>query len=138
MSKAEQQQLRRLWGDLASDGRTEEQATHVPDWVNPVLRNAAWQPLSSKPSIDTSDVSSLDQENFKRVVTQRLKKGSIIRVPVASEWGERDLQETFEKVRSPRTLTHPDPHPSRQQPSKGCPVTSPSLDGMARSGVRPT
>jgi len=98
MSKAEQQQLRRLWGDLASDGRTEEQATHVPDWVNPVLRNAAWQPLSSKPSIDTSDVSSLDQENFKRVVTQRLKKGSIIRVPVASEWGERDLQETFEKV----------------------------------------
>ena len=47
-SKAEQQQLRRLWGDLASDGRGEEAATHVPDWVNPTLKKVGWQPLSSK------------------------------------------------------------------------------------------
>ena len=98
MSKAEQQQLRRLWGDLASDGRGEEAATHVPDWVNPTLKKVCWQPLSSKPTFDTSDISPRDAQQYKRLVTQCLKKGTILRVPVASEWGERNLQETFEKV----------------------------------------
>ena len=123
LTKAEQLQLRRLWGDLASDGLTEDTPDHIPDWKHPKLKSAKWKPLSSFPTIDTgtiedavaaaaaaaraaaapgadadADADEAAAKKFEALVNRKLPKGTILRVSVTTEWGERDLQETFTKV----------------------------------------
>ena len=94
LSKKEEHAIRRLWGDLGGDGRAEDTAEFVPDWKHPAFTKAKWKPGSSLPTFDTADVRPDDREALAR----KLPKGTILRVPVVTEWGERDLQDTFTKV----------------------------------------
>jgi hypothetical protein len=94
LSKIEERSIRRLWGDLAGDGRAEDTADFVPDWKHPAFAKAKWKPASSMPTFDTGDVRPDDRIALAR----KLSKGTILRVPVITEWGERDLQDTFTKV----------------------------------------